>query len=157
MSKGKVGNGDDEVSEFGEGVYGGRQADKDGKGKGNREGKCLKQEVEHGKGRRGKGGRRIMCVVTEEMVPGDACAGDSDAASIGVWGDGNGKAFDAGADQVMGLMEESFQDCKLGDSVHGTKVELNGEEVSTEVGNRVRARMGEWERAEMARRVAKKS
>ena len=31
MSKGKIGNDDDEVSEFGEGVYGGRQADKDGK------------------------------------------------------------------------------------------------------------------------------
>ncbi|KAJ8438972.1 hypothetical protein Cgig2_018883 [Carnegiea gigantea] len=34
MSKGKVRSGDDEVSEFGEGMYDGRQADKDGKGKG---------------------------------------------------------------------------------------------------------------------------
>ena len=42
MSKGKVGSGDDEVSEFGEGMYGERQADKDWKGKGNREGKRFK-------------------------------------------------------------------------------------------------------------------
>ncbi|KAJ8452610.1 hypothetical protein Cgig2_004946 [Carnegiea gigantea] len=39
----------------------------------------------------------------------------------------------------------------------GKKVELDGEEVMTEVGNMVRARMAEWERAEMARRVPKKS
>ncbi|KAJ8436520.1 hypothetical protein Cgig2_026635 [Carnegiea gigantea] len=57
MSKEKVVSGNDEVSEFREGMYGGRQADKDGKGKGNREGKRLKQEVEYGKGRHGKGGK----------------------------------------------------------------------------------------------------
>ncbi|KAJ8425455.1 LOW QUALITY PROTEIN: hypothetical protein Cgig2_018853 [Carnegiea gigantea] len=39
----------------------------------------------------------------------------------------------------------------------GKKVELDGEEVMTEVGNMVRARMAEWEKAEMARRVPKKS
>ncbi|KAJ8438435.1 hypothetical protein Cgig2_004545 [Carnegiea gigantea] len=35
----------------------------------------------------------------------------------------------------------------------GKKVELDREEVSTEVGDMVRARMGEWERKEIARRV----
>ena len=39
----------------------------------------------------------------------------------------------------------------------GMKVELDGDELSTEVGIMVRARMGEWERAKMIRRVPKKS
>ncbi|KAJ8437695.1 hypothetical protein Cgig2_030717 [Carnegiea gigantea] len=110
MSKGKVGSDDDEVSEFGEDVYGGRQEDKDRKGKDNREGKRLNA-----------------------------------AASIGVWGDGNRKAFDARADQVMGSTEESFQHYRSGGI--GTKVKLDGEEVSTEVGSKENAeedRVGIW-------------
>jgi len=35
----------------------------------------------------------------------------------------------------------------------GSKVELDGEEVSTEIGDMIRRRMAEWEREEMARRV----
>jgi len=39
----------------------------------------------------------------------------------------------------------------------GRKVELDGEEASTKVGNMIRTRMAKWERQEMARRVPGKS
>ena len=39
----------------------------------------------------------------------------------------------------------------------GRKVELNGEEISTEVGHMIGRRMAEWEREEMAIRIPSKS
>ncbi|KAJ8430715.1 LOW QUALITY PROTEIN: hypothetical protein Cgig2_000280 [Carnegiea gigantea] len=194
MSNGKVGSGDDEVSEFGKGVYGGRHADKDGKGKGNREGKRLKQEVEHGKGRHGKGGRRIIdgvgvrgvrndvilrsmctlrsiCALHGRMTPyqRDAVLGTTlqpvleygemamkrhlMLALIKSW-DRRRKAFRIAGREVRFMVFDVVMFTSLPGT--GMKVELDGEEVSTEVGNMVRARMGEWEWVEMTRSVSKK-
>ncbi|KAJ8425565.1 hypothetical protein Cgig2_012308 [Carnegiea gigantea] len=193
MSKGKVGSGDDEVSKFGEGVYGGRQAHKNGKGKGNREGKHLKQKVEHGKGRHGKGRRRIMCVsegVGNDVILRSRCTLRSICALYGrmtpyqrdavlgtalrpvleygemaierhltltlikSW-DRRRKAFRIAGREVRFTVFDVVMFTGL--SGARTKVELDGEEVSTEVGNMVRAHMGESERAEMTKRVPKKS
>ena len=71
MSGAKLGSGDAQVSKIEEGVSGSRHTDKDGKGKGKREGKRLKEEVDGGKGRE-KGN-----------VAGDRGAG------VGVSGSGN--------------------------------------------------------------------
>jgi len=175
--------------------------DKDRKAKGKREGKHLKQEVDGGKGRDGKGREK-------GNVPGDG--GDG----VGVSGSVNyvilrsrcalrsicalhGRLTPYQRDAVLGTVlrpvleyremamerhltlaliqaldrrRKAFRiggrevrftvfDVVLFTGLPGTgkKVELDGEEVSMEVGDMVRARMGEWERMEMARRAPKKS
>ncbi|KAJ8428809.1 hypothetical protein Cgig2_028014 [Carnegiea gigantea] len=141
MSGAKLGSGDAPVSKIGEGVSGSRHINKDGKGKGKREGKHLTEEVDGGKGRNGKGREK-------GNVAGDGGAG------VGAW-DRRRKAFRIAGREVR----FTVFDVVLFTGLPGTrkKVELDREEVSTEVGDMVRARMGEWERKEMARRVPRKS
>ncbi|KAJ8446969.1 hypothetical protein Cgig2_006597 [Carnegiea gigantea] len=189
------------VSKIREGVSGSRHTDKDGKGKGNREGKHLKQEVDGGKGRNGKGREKgnvlgdggdgvgvsgsvndvilrsrctlcSICALHGRLTPyqRDAVLGTVlqpvlkyremamerhlMLALIQAW-DRRRKAFRIGSREVR----FTVFDVVLFTGLPGTgkKVELDGEEVSMEVGDMVRARMGEWEREEMARRVLKKS
>ncbi|KAJ8425180.1 hypothetical protein Cgig2_010789 [Carnegiea gigantea] len=161
MSSAKLGTGDAQVSKIGEGVLGSRHTDKDGKGKRNKEGKRLKQEVYRGKGRNGKGREKdnrdavLRTVLRPVLEYGErAMERHLTLALIQAW-DRWRKAF-----RIVGReVRFTIFDVVLFTSLPGTgkKVELDGEEVSTEVGDMVRARMGEWEREEMARRVPNKS
>ncbi|KAJ8422403.1 hypothetical protein Cgig2_029227 [Carnegiea gigantea] len=195
MSGAKLGSGDAQVSKIGEGVSNSRHTDKNGKGKGKREGKLDGGKGRNGKGREkgnvpGDGGDgvgvsgsvndvilrsrctlRSICALHGRLTPyqRDAVLGTVlrlvleyaemamerhlTLALIQAW-DQRRKAFRIGGREVR----FTVFDVVLFTGLPGTgkKVELDGEEVSTEVGDMVRARMGEWERKEMARRVPKK-
>ncbi|KAJ8440040.1 hypothetical protein Cgig2_020528 [Carnegiea gigantea] len=191
MSGAKLGSGDAQVCKIGEGVSGSRHTDKDGKGKGKREGKHLKEDVDGGKGREkgnvaGDGGAGVgvsgsgndvilrsrctlhsICALHGRLTPyqRDAMLGTVlwpvleygemamerhlTLALIQAW-DRRRKAFRiAGREVRFTVFDVVLFTGLLGT---GKKVELDREEVSTEVGDMVRARMGEWERKEMARR-----
>ncbi|KAJ8424183.1 LOW QUALITY PROTEIN: hypothetical protein Cgig2_028308 [Carnegiea gigantea] len=197
----KLGSGDAEVSKSREGVSGSRRTDKDGKGKEKREGKRLKEDVDGGRGRNGKGrekgnvagdtGARVgvsgsgndvilrsrctlrsICALHGRLTPyqRDAILGTVlrpvleygemamerhlMVALIQAW-DRRRKAFRIAGREVR----FTVYDVVLFTGLPGTgkKVELDREEVSTEVGDMVRARMGEWERKEMERRVPRRS
>ncbi|KAJ8425145.1 hypothetical protein Cgig2_032651 [Carnegiea gigantea] len=171
MSGAKLSSGDAQVSKIGEGVSGSRHTDEDGKGKGKREGKRSKEDVDGRKGRNGKGREKgnvagdgrvgvgsdaILGTVLRPVLEYGEMAMERHLtlALIQAW-DRRRKAFRIASREVR----FTVFDVALFTGLPGTgkKVELDREEVSTEVGDMVRARMGEWERKEMARRVPRRS